>query len=481
MSEDCLYLNIFSLENDEDVTEDLPVLIWIHPGGLTIGHSTDSLWPRQFLIQETGLIIVSFQYRLNGFSNFPLDGTDVNLGFEDTRLAIKWVHDNIGEFGGDPNRITLFGQSGGAANALYQIVDNTLLDGQRLSNFGVKAVFLTSPAPTNGFDLDTQKTNAEFISGALGCINAAQRLDCMRAQPASAILGVMQQFQAIGKFVQTRGPGTQFEKRATNMFIEGKFDDKIEILVGNANSEGEGFLHVFFSLPEALPITTDFKVQFAVAVFSQIFGPVVNEDGTDFTPTFFGALLAVFYTDVVSVPGQIPQIIGFYGQLAQQQNISLWRAAGMAITDGTFRCPVDIIATSAAENTQVFRYTMTHGADNPTLYSGSSPISTTEATHGSDVAYIFGKSNAGFLPLQDNFSAREEAFSQRVMGFIGSMAKVKKPTNGPEADRWRRFESATSFQILELKPYEGQFLENFMSPNTDPSGRCAFWRPLLAP
>ena len=115
-SEDCLFLNIFT---PEETKEKLPVLIYIHGGSFTGGcghekHFDTPLWPKK------GVIGVTINYRLGplGFMCLPelkeKDGITGNYGLYDQLMAIKWVKHNIEAFGGDPNNITIMGQSAGA-------------------------------------------------------------------------------------------------------------------------------------------------------------------------------------------------------------------------------------------------------------------------------------------------------------------------------------------------------------------------------
>jgi para-nitrobenzyl esterase len=120
--EDCLYLNVFAPLHAPASTG-LPVMVWIHGGGLFCGRG-DDYWPRE-LVTEGDLIFVSVNYRLNVFGFFahpalragdagnpPARGA--NFGLMDQQLALQWVRDNIACFGGDPDNVTLAGQSGGA-------------------------------------------------------------------------------------------------------------------------------------------------------------------------------------------------------------------------------------------------------------------------------------------------------------------------------------------------------------------------------
>ncbi|CAF1101918.1 unnamed protein product [Rotaria sordida] len=127
MSEDCLYLNIFTpLSSNSLSTSLLPVMIFIHGGHFQFGDASQSIYESGHLVNTTNIIIALIQYRLGVFGflatgNGPND-LKGNYGILDQRLAIAWIKDNIDVFGGNPNEITLFGQSsGGQSTALHYV------------------------------------------------------------------------------------------------------------------------------------------------------------------------------------------------------------------------------------------------------------------------------------------------------------------------------------------------------------------------
>jgi para-nitrobenzyl esterase len=117
-SEDCLTLNVFRPFEFEDP---LPVMVWIHGGSFVAGSAGDPLFDGSKLAQA-GVIVVTLNYRLGAFgwlahpalAEDPSDGGVTNFGMMDQIAALRWVHDNIRAFGGDPNNVTLFGTSSGA-------------------------------------------------------------------------------------------------------------------------------------------------------------------------------------------------------------------------------------------------------------------------------------------------------------------------------------------------------------------------------
>lgn len=120
-SEDCLYLNVFS--GAEDSAESLPVMVWFHGGGNTAGHGGPLIFDGSNLAAR-GAVIVTANYRLGalGFLAHPAltseseNNSSGNYGILDQLEVLHWVQTNIAKFGGDPNRVTIFGQSAGGTD-----------------------------------------------------------------------------------------------------------------------------------------------------------------------------------------------------------------------------------------------------------------------------------------------------------------------------------------------------------------------------
>ena len=130
-SEDCLYLNVYAprlTPAQQSAGRKLPVMVWIHGGGNTVGAA--SVWEGGVLAAREGVLVVMINYRLGpmgwfvppeGSSSDPLERSG-NFGNLDTHEALRWVQRNAAAFGGDPNNVTVFGESAGATNALVLTV-----------------------------------------------------------------------------------------------------------------------------------------------------------------------------------------------------------------------------------------------------------------------------------------------------------------------------------------------------------------------
>ena len=119
MSEDCLRLNVWTPSTG---TGRRPVMVWFHGGGQRTGSGNSVFYDGHALAQKHDVVVVTTTHRLNAFGHLWLAGLrgvsskfddTSNLGLRDLVLALEWVRDNIGQFGGDPGNVTIFGQSGG--------------------------------------------------------------------------------------------------------------------------------------------------------------------------------------------------------------------------------------------------------------------------------------------------------------------------------------------------------------------------------
>ncbi|KAJ0173899.1 hypothetical protein K1T71_010045 [Dendrolimus kikuchii] len=118
--EDCLTLNIYT---PLEVTEPLPVMVFIHGGGFRDGSGTPFIYGPDYLIQH-GVILVTFNYRVEilGFLCLGIKEAPGNAGLKDQVAALKWIKENISQFGGDPDNVTIFGESAGSASVLYHML-----------------------------------------------------------------------------------------------------------------------------------------------------------------------------------------------------------------------------------------------------------------------------------------------------------------------------------------------------------------------
>nr|WP_090339561.1 carboxylesterase family protein [Mycolicibacterium malmesburyense]CRL67947.1 carboxylesterase type B [Mycolicibacterium malmesburyense] len=173
-SEDCLTLNVWTPPPSD---EPRPVLVWIH-GGSFLNGSGDIYGARGFA--HRGVVVVTINYRLGalGFLAHPSLGPDAgNYGLADQQAALRWVRDNIAAFGGDPDRVTIAGESAGGMS----VCDHLVAPASR-GLFG-RAIIQSGPCQAQ-YDLPAaQQASAEYAA-EVGCGAAHLVAECLRSLPA---------------------------------------------------------------------------------------------------------------------------------------------------------------------------------------------------------------------------------------------------------------------------------------------------------
>ncbi|XP_034235035.1 esterase E4-like [Thrips palmi] len=116
MGEDCLYLNVYTPVEALPPDSLLPVLVFFHGGGYSLGNADSLFYGPDFLMDRGGLVLVTLNYRLGPLGFLATNTTDApgNAGLKDQRQALRWVRDNIKAFGGDADKVTIYGESAGS-------------------------------------------------------------------------------------------------------------------------------------------------------------------------------------------------------------------------------------------------------------------------------------------------------------------------------------------------------------------------------
>ncbi|KAK1215449.1 hypothetical protein PQX77_021932 [Marasmius sp. AFHP31] len=189
-SEDCLTLHIWKPSN---VTEKLPVMVWIYGGGFYFG--TALSYEGWYIVQPSitinkPVIYVALNYR-TGVFGFP-PGTAsakagaLNLGLKDQRLALEWVQENIEYFGGDKTKVTLFGESAGAISTAYQ----SMYKGGDIGGV-FRGMILESGSPSSvnvpPADDPVQEKAYQFVVNATGCATSSDTFECLRSAPSDIL------------------------------------------------------------------------------------------------------------------------------------------------------------------------------------------------------------------------------------------------------------------------------------------------------
>ncbi|MFF3026412.1 carboxylesterase/lipase family protein [Microbacterium sp. NPDC057944] len=164
MDEDCLSLNVWAPVDTG--SDPLPVMVWIHGGAYTFGASSQPLFDGSSLVGAGGVVLVTINYRLGALGFLDLSGVapgsfDGNLALKDVLLALRWVQRNIAGFGGDPTRVTVFGESAGGG------LVTTLLATPSAEGLFHRAIAQSSPA-SSVYGASRARTVAEMFLAEVG-------------------------------------------------------------------------------------------------------------------------------------------------------------------------------------------------------------------------------------------------------------------------------------------------------------------------
>ncbi|PPQ80160.1 hypothetical protein CVT25_001453 [Psilocybe cyanescens] len=245
-SEDCLFLNVY-VPGNLGQKRNLPVVFWIHGGGYVAGSA--SQFDGNDLIRESseGVIAVVIQYRLGVFGFLPgqkvKDGGALNAGLLDQQFALKWVQQHIRLFGGDPNKVTIWGESAGAGSVLQQVIAN----GGRTNPPLFRAAMTSSTFLPSQYKFNDRIPETLFSEtvAQTNCASSADALDCLRKvdvntlQNANTAINLSGFF---GTFVFVPViDGTFITDRPTVLLKERKVNGKILLSVTNT-FEGTSFV-----------------------------------------------------------------------------------------------------------------------------------------------------------------------------------------------------------------------------------------------
>ncbi|XP_013371549.1 PREDICTED: carboxylesterase 1D-like isoform X1 [Chinchilla lanigera] len=230
-AEDCLYLNIYT---PADLTKNssLPVMVWIHGGGLSIGGA--STYDGLALSAHEKVVVVTIQYRL-GFWGFFSTGDEHgrgNWGFLDQVAALRWVQDNIASFGGNPGSVTIFGESAGSSSV------SVLVLSPLAKNLFHRAISESGVALCLHVVRNNVKAIAEKIAAAAGCetTTSAVIIHCLRQKTEDELLEISQKIPYLP--MTTVIDGVLLPKAPEDMLAEKNFSTVPYILGINKQEFG---------------------------------------------------------------------------------------------------------------------------------------------------------------------------------------------------------------------------------------------------
>ena len=210
-SEDCLYLNVWTTAKSP--AERLPVMVWIHGGAFNIGSGSQPEYDGRNLAGK-GVVVVTINYRLGplGFLVHPLlskesaQDTSGNYGLLDQIAALKWVQRNIAAFGGDPDRVTIFGESAGSKSVTLLMISplSAGLFQRAIAESGGPMIGSEYLNPAYDGNMAKASKRGQELASKLGCGNTE---DVLAAMPRQVCAGPGRSGRLQGRQIRRRRPG----------------------------------------------------------------------------------------------------------------------------------------------------------------------------------------------------------------------------------------------------------------------------------
>lgn len=409
-SEDCLFLNVWT--PDADTPASRPVMVWLHGGAYVFGAASQRTYDGARLSVAGDVVVVTLNYRLGvlGFLDldaaFPDAGFDANLALRDVLLALAWVRRNIAAFGGDPDRVTVFGESAGGG------LVTTLMATPSASGLFHRAIAQSSPA-SSVYGRERAKRVAERFVDLLGLDAATPGVgDELRAVDAATLAETGQRLFAD---VPTEDPGTL----AFAPVVDGDLVPEAPVTVLR---EGRG-------LPVPLMIGTN---KDEASLFFYMKSPLIPITGERIERMF--ADMAEENPEVV-LPER-SQVLAAYEHVRH-------RALGLDIAgDIGFRLPTLWVAEGHSAVAPVYLYRFDHST--PFLR-----LVRLGATHGSELIYLWGTLDGGPKDLTFRLGGRRtgEELSTRMQQRWSAFAHGREPAASDSPD-WPAYSADTRATLV---------------------------------
>jgi para-nitrobenzyl esterase len=425
-NEDCLYLNVYSPNNGpgKGHTKNLPVMFWIHGGGLTVGESDD--YDPTRLVQQ-GVVVVTINYRLGilGFLAHPSltaesgDHASGDYGLMDQQAALRWVNRNIAKFGGDPQNVTIFGESAGGLSVHAQLA-SPLAAGmfqRAIAESGAYAFALPS--------LSEAEASGGNFAQTVGCSD--QTLACLRAVPVATLLA--NQPSTSGEIVPNVD-GKVLPQSIGAAIENGEFN-RVPVIEGTNHDE----FSIFYKLN-----------------IEDVFGQL--------PPAFYGIVVSIFI-QTLGLPVNASEVLAQY-PIGSYQN-SVGRAVTAIGTDALFACPGRRAAQSLSQFVPTFAYEF-NDRNAPQLFvpPASFPYG---AYHAAELQYLFDSTTlGGHAPLNDD----QEKLAAAMVRYWTQFARAADP-NSTATPSWPNY-TATTDTYQSLVPPTPEVETGFAADH-----KCAFW------
>ncbi|XP_022105575.1 acetylcholinesterase-like [Acanthaster planci] len=407
MDEDCLFLDVY---RPHTVSKTAAVMVFIHGGAFFFGYGSMPEYLGQPISAVGDVIYVAINYRLGPFGFLSTGDSEApgNVGLLDQVLALKWVKNNIHRFGGDPDNITIFGESAGGASVSFHLVS------KHSRGLFTRAI-MQSGTSTSFFayqrSLDYAKNQAKEVGLKAGCPTGttAEMISCLQALPARKFRSIAYK---VGLAYLPVVDGSFLHDKPENILAAGDFQ-KLDILIGAMRDEGS-------------------LVALAENLFSFFASKAPPMSHDKFLKTYPGWIYN--YGDVANNAAMKQAIEARYvsdSQAADPTSDYLDNFIKI-MTDYIWIVPTEVTAQAhLREGNKVYMYQMTH---TPTVsifhifFLGPKWVG---AIHADDLPFVFGNSwiPKVFYKIKKPLP-EERMMSNTIMKYWTNFAKTGSPNDG---------------------------------------------------
>jgi len=446
LSEDCLYLNVVV---PQPHPQNAAVLLWIYGGGYWGGTTTLDLYDLRTIVSEENIIAVGIQYRVAslGFLYFDTEDVPGNAGMFDQLMAMQWVKNNIAKFGGNPNNITLMGESAGACSVSLHLLSPLsrnlfsqaiMQSASALAPWGVvskKEALRRSLALAKNLNCPHDRQN---VRASINCLRAMDGAKLVGAEWANVTFGFT---GGIGVFTPIIDGAFLDEHPGAAM--RNKNFKKANILLGSNKDEGNYFVLYFF--PDEFPrIAKDVfinRTQFLKSI--ELAYPLANN--------IQRKAIEFEYTNWLNPEDPVAN------------RVAVDRMTG----DWEFTCPVVDFAHKYAEvGSNVYMYYFTEVASNSPWPKWAG------AMHADEIAFVFGQP----LNLSLGYNKAERELSKQIMSYWANFAKTGNPSLSADhtwTETYWPLHTPLKRETLTLSSTSSKVLEGHGVR------KCAFWKRFL--
>ncbi|KAG0052509.1 hypothetical protein BGZ83_002494 [Gryganskiella cystojenkinii] len=394
--EDCLNLNVYTPSLKGTGSTLLPVMFYIHGGGFTTYSGSVIIFEPGNMVSRGGVVVVTINYRLGMLGWFEDTGAwdrntvPGNQALRDQILALQWVQKNIASFGGDPNRVTVFGESAGATSI------RALLSAP--SAFGLYQSVIGESDPINiPFKTPEKSTSiTNYFMTALGC--ATNDLACARSKTQDQVLTAQatanshaladDKWTTWALVERPTIDGVLINNEFSELVKTSTYNTKANIMWGTVHDEAGLFVPEYF--PNPVPVSN------------------VTES------------LELFFT-----PEQTTTILASqYFQLNPSDSDAVRDLFTLAGTEYYFFCPLRYLSRAMVKNKHTYNFRFNRGRDTPLVGASYCSSSTGRVCHSADIQPVFGSGDAvpGFSQTGD-----DARFSRQVIDRFTTFAKTANP------------------------------------------------------